>query len=506
MNIRHSKKYYLIYYVAFFLICVSFWIKKNFGQTNINEIISNLYLVHNLGTAPELKINRYFIYNPILLTVLVIIFEKILNFSIHNGIKQLIKSFIEHKIWIYLKKLIQKIYFFNVPFLILIIALIYFFNSTNIIDSFKKYNTLGDNDFYESFVSQADLIHKGKSKKNIIHIYIEGIENTFADQNFFEKNNLYFLNQLDNRYGHIYSFKNFKQYEGANFTIAGLVSSQCGIPITPRIKSLTNNFSSFNNNNKKFIKSKCLGDYLAENGYYNVFMGGASLDFTNKGKFFKDHRFTEVYGKEEWEKMNLSQSDFHRKGWGLHDDSLFRQAKEKTLELYKTKQPFNLTILTVDTHMPIGHLSNTCASYGFDILKYTHIVECTARLVSEYVNFLKENSILDNTLLVITGDHIAMDGLSIINKLKLNPHRTVFNLFISPTKLKKNRDDFSHFSILPSILSALDFEFNNNRLGLGMSGFGKLNDEDIETLLDFKSTDEINPKLIAPSTIYNNYL
>lgn len=82
-------------------------------------------------------------------------------------------------------------------------------------------------------------------------------------------------------------------------------------------------------------------------------MGGASLEYAKKGNFFRSHQYHEVYGREEWQRLKIFSSDFHKLGgWGLYDDSLFRQAKDKVLELHKTKQPFNLTMLTVDTHMP----------------------------------------------------------------------------------------------------------------------------------------------------------
>jgi hypothetical protein len=98
-----------------------------------------------------------------------------------------------------------------------------------------------------------------------------------------------------------------------------------------------------------------------------------------------------------------------------------------------------------------------------------------------------------------------MGSFSISNKLKLNPNRTVFNLFISPTPLEINRKEFSHFSMLPSVLEALDFKVEGKRLGLGLSGFGEIDNMLKKTHLDYMSPQTINPRIIAPSDYYNRF-
>ena len=505
MKIRHSIKYYLIYFCAFFIMSVAYWMKKHFGQVSLNEIVTNVVLANNIGALPNLHIYQYFIYNPLALTLIIILLERMVSYCLQHGVRKMVAQMIDHHVWSHVKHTISRIYQFNVPLALLGISCLYFLTSISNISSFSSGMISHSLDFYKQNYHIGSVTHPTPAKKNLIYIYVEDLENTYSDLNFFCKDHLFQMHALeDSKYGYTYHFDRFKQYEGANFTIAGLAATQCGLPITPQVMQASKTFERFKK--RQFLQVKCLGDYLTEQGYYNVFMGGASLEYAKKGNFFRSHQYHEVYGREEWQRLKISSSDFHKLGgWGLYDDSLFRQAKDKVLELHKTKQPFNLTMLTVDTHMPIGYLSNTCNNANFKATVFTDIIECTAYLVYDYIEFLQANGILKNTLVVISGDHIGMDGLSISNKLKLNPNRTVFNLFISPTPLEINRKEFSHFSMLPSVLEALDFKVEGKRLGLGLSGFGEIDDMLKKTHLDYMSPQTINPKIIAPSDEYNRF-
>ncbi len=52
---------------------------------------------------------------------------------------------------------------------------------------------------------------------------------------------------------------------------------------------------------KRYLpRASCLGDILARQGYRNVFLNGSSLVFAGVGKFFNDHRYARVMGREEW--------------------------------------------------------------------------------------------------------------------------------------------------------------------------------------------------------------
>jgi hypothetical protein len=109
--------------------------------------------------------------------------------------------------------------------------------------------------------------------------------------------------------------------------------------------------------------ARCLGDILDAQGYTNVFLNGASLSFAGVGKFFRDHHYDKVIGREEW--IGLDEKPETMSGWGLHDDDLFRRARQELAMLVKVGRPFNLNIHTIDTHHPYGQLSARCAQEGY---------------------------------------------------------------------------------------------------------------------------------------------
>ena len=153
---------------------------------------------------------------------------------------------------------------------------------------------------------------------------------------------------------------------------------------------------------------------------------------------------------------------------GLYDDDLFVGAKAKLQELQKAKQPFNLTILTADTHHPSGNFSKSCLKNGGK--EFVDIVKCSSTEVANFVHYMKKNNYLKDANVVILGDHLAMVN-PVWSQLNAPPGRTIFNSFISASPPKKNRDDIVPFDIFPSILEFIGIEVAGDRLGLGFSGF-----------------------------------
>lgn len=321
-----------------------------------------------------------------------------------------------------------------------------------------------------------------KHKPNLVLIYVESLESGFGDPALMGEDLLAPLNAATQD---AYRFNDYEQTTGTGWTIAGIVSTQCGIPLKSH--------ALFDGNQqgekvKSFLPgARCLGEVLADNGYKNVFLGGASLYFAGKGKFFAQHGYSELYGKEEWSRAGHKQFN----DWGLYDDALFKEAKVKVDALQKSRQPFNLTLLTVDTHPSFGYISPTCAKQG--VTDYKGIVHCTAGLVADFVGHLKQRGYLKNTVVVILGDHLS--GQTPVEAiLAESPKRTIYNRFLTPNKLDQNRDRTFHFGIFPSILYAMGFRFPDNRLGIGASGFGPADPNFTLPNLDAKSFSELTAK------------
>jgi phosphoglycerol transferase len=313
-------------------------------------------------------------------------------------------------------------------------------------------------------VSLDRITSPPQKKRNLVLIYVESLETSYRDINLFNKN---LLSDLDLIKGA--EFTNYEQIFGTGWTMGAIVATQCGVPLRPSqdvikfFKQDGLNGNTLGESKDVFMKGFiCLGDILKNHGYTNVFLGGASGRFSGKDKFFKGHGYEQTYGKEEW--VALGEKSLN--DWGLYDDQLFENAKTKLNELNSRNIPFNLTLLTVDTHHPNGFVSQKCKTF-FPNANFENIIECTSKLVSEFINYILVKH--PNIDIVVLGDHLAMIN-PVYHKLETHANRTIYNKFIFNRQLEKNREKIHHYSILPTILYGMGFEFKDGALALGQTG------------------------------------
>jgi phosphoglycerol transferase len=323
----------------------------------------------------------------------------------------------------------------------------------------------------------------------LVLIYVEGLENAYSNKSLFGKD---LLSEVKANNGQ--SFFAYEQVEeGVGWTIAAIVSSQCAVPL--KLLSMYNGNAQGELLQSFMPNAICLGDSLSMQGYRNVFMGGASLSFSGKERFLRRHGYSELWGREEWlstGRYNISEMN----DWGLQDDDLFYEARKKLDQLESLGKPFNLTLLTVNTHHPDGFYSKKCLSHGAK--NFVDIVACTSDDLDQFVGFIKDRGYFSNTRVVIIGDHLAMRN-AVYDKLKSTNNRTIFNYWISESPVFfKNRENIVHFDIAPSILDFIGLRVNGARYGLGYSGFSN---EEIN--ISSNRVYEFNKNLIYRSNEYN---
>jgi phosphoglycerol transferase len=326
-----------------------------------------------------------------------------------------------------------------------------------------KRSFVKNTDYFQShYVNPHRMVFHAAHPKNLILIYVESLENTYADPALFGRD---LLKPLHDRQEKFVSFETYKQMPGTGWTMAAIVSTQCAVPL--KTLTLFSNMNVMGQSLQVFLpKAKCLGDILAEQGYTNVFMNGSSLDFSGKGTFLKSHHYTEVYGRSEWIAKGVLRGAEDLNAWGLPDDRMFEQAKIKLSALIKSHKPFNLTLLTVDSHGPSGFINQSCQKKSYHDFK--GVISCSAEELSDFINFVKDHGWLDQVDIVILGDHLAMDN-PVYDKLQAHSERTIFNMIISPQKLVKNTNTIVHFDLLPTLLDLLGIQYEGNQLGLGYS-------------------------------------
>ncbi|KQQ86806.1 sulfatase-like hydrolase/transferase [Massilia sp. Leaf139] len=297
--------------------------------------------------------------------------------------------------------------------------------------------------------------------KNLVLIYVESLEAGYADSRVFGGDLIAPLTALEAS-----RFEAFPQVPGTGWTIAAIVATQCALPL----KRVT----VFDENTQgelvqSFLpRATCLGDILAGHGYRNVFMGGGSPLFAGKGKFLRAHSYHEVLGREDWLGQGVPERAMN--GWGLFDGDLLHRARDKLGQLHAAGRPFNLTLLTVDSHEPGGHLSPACARRGH--AGFAGVIRCAAADIAAFVDDVAARGYLRDTTIVILGDHLARHN-PLSNQLERLPERLLFNAFVGENAPAPNRRQLVHFDFLPSILEFNGFTVEGGRLGLGYSGFNR---------------------------------
>jgi phosphoglycerol transferase len=464
------------YFVAFVLICFLLWINKYFGRPDLDQIVYHAsFGPEGLTASDPVIVERFFrwcVLGPLVFAAAAMAVE-------WRGAGQRLRARLPSAMQSAARSIGTRM-----PQLLLAVAAMYWVVDTSAIRFIGKNLGAGTDYFSAHYVPPDSVALQGAHTKNLVLIYVESLEAAYADRALFGEDRIAPLTSLRGE-----SFSRYRQAPGTGFTIAAIVSTQCGVPLE--------RMGIFDVNTQGQVvggflpRATCLSDILAREGYRNVFLGGASLSFAGKGKFLRTHHYDEVYGKEDWVAQG---ADPHRmNGWGLYDDDLFAHAKDKLRQLHNAGKPFNLTVLTVDTHEPEGYRSRDCKVRGEP---FEGVVECSARQVADFVAFIRQSGYLDDTNIVILGDHLARKN-PVADRLETLPERYIFNKFISREPMHKNREEIVHFDLLPTMLEFLGFDARGSRMGLG---YGALGAKDVKP--DADRFAKMNESLLNRSDAY----
>ena len=425
---------YSIYLLAYFLACASYWLNRYFGVPDLDQILYHLNVGAEglVSSAPVLlkRFVRWCVIAPLLLLGLTVWAER---------------------------RRVSTHWRAPLPLLLLCGVVAHWVWQTSAVSHVLA--RFGPDYFAAHYVAPGSVAIHADKPKNLVIIYIESLEASYNRTDLLGANLVAPLDALSGQ-----RFAQFRQTPGTGWTIAALVATQCALPLK-RVTLYDENTQG--EAVRSFLpNATCLGDILAQQGYRNVFMGGASPSFAGKGKFLHSHGYHEVYGKEDWIEGGAPPEQLN--GWGLYDGRLLAKARLKLQELQAGGQPFNLTLLTVNTHEPDGHLSQRCMERGFR--GFAGVVGCTSLHVAEFVQFMEDSGYLANTNVVILGDHLARKN-PLTKRLDSVPERTIYNVLLSRDAPPKVTDEIVHFDLLPTMLALSGFTIEGGRMGLGYNAY-----------------------------------
>lgn len=316
--------------------------------------------------------------------------------------------------------------------------------------------------FASGFVEPRQVRLTPERRRNLILIYAESMESGYRDARLFGRDLLAPTDRLGG-----YSYAWYRPMPGTNWTIAAMVATQCGVPLKVYAQQELREGRSF------LPGATCLGDILAAHGYRNVFLGGVALSFSGKGRFLQDHGYAETWGLEEWDRAGVPRADIN--AWGRLDTDLFQQARVQLAQLHASGQPFNLTLLTLNTHNPFGFLSEECRKRG--VSTFDGIVQCSAEQITEFIEFAREKGYLKDTVVVVIGDHLARSNPAYEKLTQDGQRRGIFNLFVGKDLPAPNTGEIVPFDLFPTLVELAGIRVDGDRLALGYSAVGGIDTE-----------------------------
>lgn len=313
-----------------------------------------------------------------------------------------------------------------------------------------------------------------EKKRNLIYIYMESTELTFMDKEHggdFPENLLPELMALGEE-GEDFAGEGEKRnggiaLPGATWTMGAIFGESTGLPLKISIEQ-----NSMDSQKHFFPSVTALGDILEEEGYNQKFLLGSVGYFGGRELFMEDHGNVAVEDFSYWKRKGKFPRNYWV-NWGFEDEKLFLYAKEELENLGKAEQPFNLTLLTVDTHFPDGYVCRLCER-KHPKNQYADVYQCTSRQVSDFVHWIQQQPFYENTTIVISGDHPTMDH-DFCNDVEKSYQRKVFTTYLNavPRVEEKKYREYSTFDDFPTTLAAMGVEIPGDRLGLGSNLFSK---------------------------------
>lgn len=336
-----------------------------------------------------------------------------------------------------------------------------------------------------------------EQKRNLIYLFLESMESTYAST---EVGGAYIDNYIPELTQLAFENANFSRddrmgglnvLDGATWTMGGMVAQTSGLPLKINLRG-----DYIEDDIEVLPNAWTIGDVLGEQGYKNVLMIGSDGTFAGRKQYFEKHGNYEVLDYYTAKDNGWIPDDYFV-FWGYEDLKLFDYAKQKLIELSNDIQPFNFTMLTVDTHFEDGYVCDQCVDvYGN---QYANVLACSSRQIMSFIQWIQEQPFYQNTTIVLVGDHLTMDS-DFCNNIDPNYTRGVYNVFINAPQ---NWDHIkwregTTMDMFPTTLAALGATIDGNRLALGTNLFSGE-----PTLVEQQGVEQVNKGMRDNSLFYS---
>ena len=305
--------------------------------------------------------------------------------------------------------------------------------------------------------------------KNVIVIHAESIQNVALNTSFNNQEVAPNFNRLKNE--GIYFDNFYAQASSGTSSDSEFTFSTSLLPVTNGAVAVSywdSNYETI----QKLVKNA---------GYRVISMHANTGDFWNRNNFHKSLGYDKFYSKVDYEIDDII-------GLGLSDKSFFKQSVEKLKTEYEENGKFYATLIMLSNHTPFDDLDKygdfdvdikedvtTVNENGEEVTQtvsypymentklgnYFKSVHYADSAIGELIDELDASGLLDNTVLVIYGDHDA--------KLPKSEFVRFYN-YDKQTDDVKDKDDESYINVdyykyeldrsVPFIIWTKDKKFN----------------------------------------------
>ena len=472
------------------------WGKKTFGELTPDQMLINLNSPTE-GTSSEVMTTLF--EGPVLQTALLTAVFCVVAFSVRKVVYRLH----EKKVTVF-PGLARRILCFILAALVLAGGVMFGVNKFQLQKLYAAY--MDDSPYIEEHFADPKTTEMQfpDKKRNLIHIYLESMENTYFSKDLGGDMDENLMPELAELSKEGYNFSNLPEgfggppwTTGRHWSVASMVNMNTGLPMKVPVDG--NAYGAPGN----FLPgAKTLGDILHEQGYEQTIMFGADAAFGGLDFFYQSHgdfRILDVNGvkAEGW----LPQ-DYHV-WWGYEDDKLYEFAKRELTRLSETGKPFHFAMETADTHFPDGYLSENAPTPHAS--QYANVIQYSQAQTVEFVRWIQAQPFYENTTIVLIGDHLSMDQKFFAEYVDPNYARTCYQLILNPSPNVRNIPDerlhnrkWANFDMFPTILASIGVQIDGDRLGIGTNLFSAT-----PTLFEEDGIGTVNSELEKRSNFYN---
>lgn len=300
-------------------------------------------------------------------------------------------------------------------------------------------------------------------RSSLIHIYLESAERTFAKPAF--EGAMDPIMALEPR---AFSATNIGQVSQTDWSVAGMVASQCGVPL---IQPFLQSRNPKNPDTAFMTGARCLGDVLSRDGYSASFVRAGDMDFAGNRQFYASHGFDHIVGAREIAKAEPRATTNE---WGVDDEWLFAAARRRldalAADRKRTGRPFYLVVEPLGAHPPDGYVTKACEAMTPPLKARTGMLrslECVNRLTVALLERARAMGQLENTIVVIQSDHLAMRN-TVSAELAKHPRRNLLFIMGDGIAPGVSHRAATMMDVYPTILAALGHDLPEGRAGLGV--------------------------------------